>query len=129
MSKFKYNIGDLLGPKQLKLLARTSKNTRNEWFGEFICPECGNKFEAIISKIASGHTKSCGCLVKKDLTNERFGRLVALYENGRTKNGTVKWHCRCDCGNEVDIASSELRAQKNKSCGCLRSDLKALDLT
>lgn len=129
MGKFKFNVGDLLGPNKIKLLERTTKNSRNEWYGKFICPYCGKEFQAIISKIASGHTKSCGCLVKHDITNQRFGRLVALYPNGQLQNGTTVWHCRCDCGNEKDIRVTSLLSGVTQSCGCLRTDLKALDLT
>lgn len=129
MGKFKFNVGDLLGPNKIQLLERTSKNNRNEWYGKFICPYCQKEFQAIISKIASGHTKSCGCLVKHDITNQRFGRLIALYPHGQVENGTTLWHCRCDCGKEKDIRVTSLLNGDTQSCGCLRTDLKALDLT
>lgn len=130
MGKFKFNEGDKIGPLSMELLKRTTKNYRNEWYGEFICPVCQQKFEAIISKIASGHTKSCGCLTRpKDITNQRFGRLIALYPNGKTSNGITLWHCQCDCGTEKDIRITSLNNGETKSCGCLRSDFKAQDLT
>ena len=129
MGKFKFNQGDLLGPNNLELLERTTKNSRNEWYGKFICPYCKKEFQAIISKIASGHTKSCGCLVKHDIANQRFGRLVALYPAGQLQNGTTVWRCRCDCGKEKDIRVTSLLNGDTKSCGCFRTDKRALDLT
>lgn len=58
----------------------------------------------------------------KDLTGQKFFRLTALYrtENFVSKNGTsrVVWHCRCDCGNEVDVMSQNLINGSTKSCGC-----------
>lgn len=130
MGKFKFNVGDKLGPLNMELLSRTRKNARNEWFGEFVCPQCNQQFEGMISRIASGHTKSCGCLVKaQDIANQRFGRLIALYPIGKRANGTTIWHCRCDCGVEKDIDISSLNNGSCQSCGCLRSDLKALDIT
>lgn len=33
------------------------------------------------------------------------------------------WHCRCECGNEKDIASSDLQNGSAKSCGCLQREL------
>ena len=33
------------------------------------------------------------------------------------------WHCICDCGNEVDIRSQDLRSGKTQSCGCLHKDI------
>ena len=53
---------------------------------------------------------------KIDLTNQRFERLFVLYEAmpHYTSGGNKKimWHCKCDCGNELDVSSSELRNKK-----------------
>lgn len=61
-----------------------------------------------------------------DLTHIKFGRLLVLYrvENVRTKSGRsmVVWHCKCDCGNEVDVRAQNLKDGNTKSCGCLNSD-------
>ena len=59
---------------------------------------------------------------KIDLTGQRFGRLLVLYECGRSKGGNVLWKCRCDCGNECVVSSDALRKQHTQSCGCLRRD-------
>ena len=44
----------------------------------------------------------------KDLTNQRFGKLIALYPTDKRSGSSVVWHCKCDCGNECDVASSKL---------------------
>jgi len=56
-----------------------------------------------------------------DLTNQRFGKLTVLYKTDKRKNGSIVWHCKCDCGNECDISAGNLtRTNKpTKSCGCL----------
>lgn len=56
--------------------------------------------------------------IKFDLTGQRFGRLTVIdfAENVNHKN---KWLCKCDCGNYKKVSSSDLRANKVKSCGCL----------
>ena len=55
----------------------------------------------------------------KDLTGERFGRLVVIGDsNQRTKQGQVIWKCICDCGNYSLVSSSNLRGTKTMSCGC-----------
>lgn len=54
-----------------------------------------------------------------DLTNQRFERLTVLKEAGR-KWGGVAWLCRCDCGNEIILASKDLRFHNTRSCGCLQ---------
>ena len=59
---------------------------------------------------------------KKDLTGQRFGRLVVIREYGRSKDGQVTWLCRCDCGGEVVVTSGHLCDGHTKSCGCLRRE-------
>lgn len=54
----------------------------------------------------------------KDLTNERFGNLVVLYDTKERKNRQVVWHCICDCGKETDVVGQALRSGHTKSCGC-----------
>jgi len=60
-----------------------------------------------------------------DLTGRRFGRLVVLYDTGERKDGHVVWHCRCDCGNEVDRRSDYLTSGHTKSCGCYNRERAA----
>lgn len=60
----------------------------------------------------------------QDLTGQRFGRLVVLRE-GCSKNGIIKWVCRCDCGNEKEILAGSLRNGATKSCGCLIREISS----
>ena len=55
---------------------------------------------------------------KLDLTNQRFGRLIALKDVGRDKKKSVLWLCTCDCGNETTVNADSLRSGNTKSCGC-----------
>lgn len=55
----------------------------------------------------------------KDLTNQRFGRQVAIRPCGKNKYGNCLWLCRCDCGKEHVVASGKLVQGKSRSCGCL----------
>ena len=55
-----------------------------------------------------------------DLTGQRFGRLIVLEDVGRTKSKKVIWRCQCECGNIVDVVSTQLLSGKTQSCGCLR---------
>lgn len=93
--------------------------------------KCGNFTE--VSKCSltningkSRTTKSCGCLIGKnnprilDLVGEKFGRLTAVKMIGSKKNAKL-WLCLCDCGNEVEVTSRELKNEDKKSCGCLAS--------
>lgn len=38
----------------------------------------------------------------------------------RNKSGNKQWKCRCQCGNIVDVTTSNLRSGNTKSCGCYR---------
>jgi hypothetical protein len=58
----------------------------------------------------------------KDITGQRFGRLIALGPVGRNRHGNLLWICRCDCGNETTVSAITLRAEHTRSCGCLSSD-------
>ena len=54
----------------------------------------------------------------RDITNQRFGRLVALEVVGKAPSRSLIWRCRCDCGAEVDRRSASLHPDKIASCGC-----------
>jgi hypothetical protein len=59
-----------------------------------------------------------------DITGQKFKMLTALYPIEKTDNkirGAV-WHCRCDCGNEVDISHTKLVCSSVVSCGCRRKE-------
>ena len=60
---------------------------------------------------------------KLDLSNKRFGKLIALSEAGRNNNGFVMWNCVCDCGESHIARSGHLKAGKVKSCGCNRTSI------
>ena len=60
-----------------------------------------------------------------DMTNQRFGRLVAKsFIHGRLASGEsrVYWKCKCDCGNACTVAAGSLRSGNTKSCGCYCRD-------
>ena len=102
----------------------------------FLCKcECGGSTKTSASHLKRGEVKSCGCLVKevsskngkntkKDILNMKFGRLLVLKENGRSKHG-VKWLCKCDCGNEKTVLGVALR-RGTKSCGCINKEISVL---
>ena len=62
-----------------------------------------------------------------DLSGMKFGRLTVIKPNGKIR-GHVAWLCKCDCGNETTVESSELLRKNRsgtKSCGCLSSELSS----
>lgn len=83
---------------------------------------CGKIIEASSHNLVQGRVKSCGCIRGKDLTGQRFGKLVVQYKlEKRHTSGSLIWHCKCDCGNECDVRSVELLEGNTQSCGCLTS--------
>lgn len=63
---------------------------------------------------------------RKDVSGQRFGRLVAIAQTNERKNGSVVWRCMCDCGNEVFMTLDVLQKKTTKSCGCVRKENAAI---
>lgn len=67
-------------------------------------------------------------IVDRDLTGNRFGKLVVLGKsvdkNKDAKPGRFYWKCKCDCGNVIDVREDSLlsTSRSARSCGCLRSE-------
>ena len=62
-----------------------------------------------------------------DITGKKYGRLTPQYY---IKGG--KWHCICDCGNELDVDTRNLNSNHTQSCGCLQKEKAAnnvIDMT
>lgn len=121
---------DITGQKfgRLTALNIAGKDSRGETIWHCIC-DCGNEKDVLSSNLRKGLTQSCGCLQKeragkktpiKDLSNQRFGKLVAQYPTSKRLNGQVVWHCLCDCGNETEVRSYNLVSGKTFSCGCMK---------
>lgn len=54
-----------------------------------------------------------------DLTNQRFGKLVALrLLPERTVSNLRVWECICDCGNIKKVIAKSLRNGMTGTCGC-----------
>lgn len=59
----------------------------------------------------------------EDMTGRRFGRIVVLEDAGPGYNRNHNWKVRCDCGTVFEVAGSNLRLGKTRSCGCLRQEI------
>lgn len=58
----------------------------------------------------------------KDLTDQRFGRLLVLgYAGSRKKK--AQWLCQCDCGRKTIVDRGNLLSGCSQSCGCLHNEL------
>jgi len=88
---------------------------------------CGTKRYVSGTSLRFGTSKSCGCSKKDvgrkriaDITNERFGRLVAMFITKPPTGGKCAvWRCVCDCGRYANVSLSSLRRKGGaRSCGC-----------
>lgn len=106
---------------QLTVLYPTNIRSRTSVVWHCLC-SCGNETNVAADHLKDGSTISCGCSKVKDLTNQKFGRLTVLYATDkRTCDRKILWHCRCDCGNEIETDTSSLLLGRSQSCGCLVS--------
>lgn len=122
---------DLTGQRfdHLQVLSRAEKR-RGHVYWNCLC-DCGNTVTVPSENLKTGKTKSCGCVnlwmphMKADLAGRRFGRLTVLEPTReKSKKSSVYWHCRCDCGNEVDVTRDALLSGGQKSCGCLQKEVQ-----
>lgn len=112
-----YQVGDLI--------VESPTEERKNGYMIWSCRcSCGNTIRLDTRCLQRGTVKDCGCKTKlkpgtRDITGMRFGKLVAIEPAKEQKPGNVIWHCKCDCGGEVDAPLHQLTAGYRKSCGCL----------
>lgn len=122
-------LKNLIGQKfdMLTVIDITDKRQQGSVVWECQC-DCGNICERSGTVLHRKGHHSCGCwnrkqvtnLKKKDLSGERFGKLIALEATEkRASGGCVVWKCECDCGNIVYIPSNSLTTRNTQSCGCI----------
>ena len=125
-------LKDLTSQRFGKLVVvKRASNQNKKVFWECKC-DCGNTIIVRSDQLIRGITKSCGCLHKetaakighnnfKDLTGQRFGRLVAIQPIKSLSNSKYYWLCQCDCGNTIEVIGTSLTSGNTRSCGCIKS--------
>lgn len=117
---------DLTGQKygKLTVLRESEKRIRNRVTWECQC-DCGNPELVLVltQNLRSGNTQSCGCLKRKNIAGQKFGRLTAIRATQERRHGSIVWECQCDCGNPLPVFATVegLRVGDNTSCGCYNS--------
>lgn len=131
---------DLTGQQFGNLIVLERAGSTADGHAQWKCQcQCENKTIVYVASNQLQRKKStgmsCGCMTsylesqarKKcyiDLTGQRFGKLVALQciDSINSKNSNKLWRCKCDCGNDNFITTSQhLRSGNTQSCGCLKS--------
>lgn len=112
---------DITGARFGNLLVIACAGTFRKGSGpHWLCEcDCGNQKNIHGSSLRGGLTKSCGCKSGGaiDLAGRRFGHLVVLYRNGKSKQNEAMWQCQCDCGAQKNIRGQTLRVGGAHSCG------------
>lgn len=54
-----------------------------------------------------------------DMTGKKINMLTVICR-AESKNGRTMWHCKCDCGNEIDVWYAHLK-KGQFSCGCYKN--------
>lgn len=119
----KINIGDKFGKWTVMEPAPDKVYKSGQRQKRWLCKcECGNTGIVPHSNLVGGLSQTCGCSIMKDLTGQRFGKLVVLGLEGH-HDKRRHWKCVCDCGNEVVFSTNRLR--KQISCGCAKGRVGA----
>lgn len=96
-------------------------------FGGSCQCSCGKLYDCPATLLMTGKRTHCGCKAShgrpNDISGQHFYRLTAEYMlPDRGADGSVIWHWRCDCGNEIDVAYNNLVHCNMKSYGCQKKE-------
>lgn len=87
---------------------------------------CGTEYTVLGTLLLSGRRTRCPNHRKnyavKDIAGQRFFRLTARYPAEAQNGRGIVWHCRCDCGTEIDVPYNDLVYGNMKSCGCQKKE-------
>jgi hypothetical protein len=113
---------DFTGKRFGKLVAirPTEQRISGSVVWELLC-DCGQTKQTTASILARGACNSCGCLVTKNLTGQRFGKLIIIRSTDKRTQGSVIWLAQCDCG-DFTLVSNKSLSCGTQSCGCLQRD-------
>lgn len=114
---------------ELTVLQRAVNQRKNGGIWWTCKCSCGNTYDVPATLLISGRRTHCPDrihdrnYVSADITGQRFNRLTAVYPTEqRDSKGSVIWHCKCDCGNEVKVPYNSLVYCNMKSCGCQKKE-------
>ena len=115
---------DLIGQRFGKLVVNSRVSKKGEPVRWLCQCDCGKQTEVYSANLRNGFTQSCGCLKRggtrpsRDLSQQRFGHLVALTKVN--SHGPAVWKCVCDCGKETYVMAQHLLSHNTQSCGCAK---------
>ena len=120
----KVKVGNRYG--MLEVIEDLGKDERHNRICLCKC-DCGNTIivksnDLVRTKGAKTH---CGCQTYfKDITGQRFGKLVAIEPRGQDKHKNTLWLFKCDCGGTIISTPNSVQHQKYPNCGCVNTPLR-----
>ena len=121
-NKIIYQKNELVGPWGCKYLEERPHKKNRGRRALFQCGFCNQTFESEIGHVKRGSTRSCGCQNQNrkynNLTNKRFGKLIAIKPTDKRQSKSIVWLCKCDCGNYTEVLQFNLTKGYTTSCGC-----------
>ena len=122
IEEFNQKLYDVYGDEYKLVGEYVNSHTKHEFYHK-TCGCCSMIYPSLLLQ----KKDKCNCLKRKliDISGNKYGRLLVLYESERHKANKSKriFHCRCDCGNELDVSYSNLVNQHTRSCGCYMHDV------
>ena len=76
-------------------LIHKTRKVKNNWLGLFRCNCCGTEFEAYITNVARGKTRSCGCMKGKFLVDSK-----GTHGESKTRLYRIFAHIKERCNNQ-----------------------------
>jgi hypothetical protein len=64
-----------------------------------------------------------------NLKGKRFGYLLVVQLDHKSKDMANYWLCKCDCGKEKLVQTSNLNSGRTQSCGCKKGELISLNVS
>lgn len=122
------NFKDLTGQRFGELIVLGLSHCTLKWRHLiWLCRcDCGAEITVPGGNLTGGNTKRCincrSLKQVKDITGQRFGRLLVLRAAYKGSNNSWFWECKCDCGEEVTVDGHSLRSGNTKSCGCYNKE-------
>lgn len=107
-------------------------------FAKYRCKcDCGGEVVTLGMSLRNGDTTSCGCALResgivnglasfKDLSGQRFGRLLVIRRVHRNQIGNAKFLCKCDCGNDTTALGNSMSCGNTTSCGCAKNGTRGV---
>jgi len=115
---------DLTGNRfgRLTVVADSGERPGRRVLWDCVC-DCGKSTRVTTDSLRSGHTRSCGCLSRREIeVGQRFGQLTVVARSPRREGTKSVWVCRCDCGADTEVRAGSLTSGNTRSCGCLRRE-------